>query len=254
MKTVLALFYLFLSANIVLAPMLFLPILGVQLPWTPIGESERLTHQLTPEKIQLGSAPSAQAAPASAPVAIGTGDSTPSPTASGTIPAPPLAASSPAPVVATNTNTCVTLRKLTQGDTQKLNDQVSQQTGLSLNISDVSPNSFWVYIPPNGGIDGANRRAETLNKIGIEDYSIVRDPGSNQFAISLGLFHNEDAANRLLDTVHKKNIKSARIAIRDNTGTNARAELKGPATSVEALLKDFLGQHKDVQRDTCSTA
>jgi hypothetical protein len=238
MKTLRALFYLLLAADIVLAALLLLPMAGVQLPWTPIGEAERLTHQLSPEKIQ-----------------IRTEQSAPLPVISANAPASTADQPAATPSTEQDTDICVRLSRLTTKDTQQLSDlaTLQQPNGVTIQVGDVAPPSYWVYIPPSGGLDGANKRAAILTKIGIEDYSIVRDAGPTQFSVSLGLFRNEDAANRLLDAVHKKNIKSARIAERDNTGNNAHAELTGPQSQLTPLIKDFLGKHKDAQRDACSS-
>ena len=235
MKTLRPFFYLLLAANIVLAILLVLPLLGVQLPWTPSGEAGRLTRQLNPEKIQPLGADFAK--PAASPA-----DSTASSPATDT-------ATSPDP----GSTACAALRNLTQDATQKLTEQATRQDkGLVVRTTGVAPKSYWVNIPPNGGKDAATKRGEDLTKAGIEDFIIVRDSGPNQFAISLGLFRSEEAANRLIEQLKKKNIKTARIAVRDNTGTGARAEITGRSESLELVLKDFLATNKDAQRDVCT--
>lgn len=235
MKTLRPFFYLLLAANIVLAILSALPLLGIQLPWAPSGEADRLNHQLTPEKIQpLGADPAKPTPPASA--------ITSSPATE-----PVAAASNPNNVV------CVAVRNLTREGTQQISEQAARQDGgLAVRISGVSPTSYWVNIPPNGGKEAASRRGEDLTKAGIEDYIIVRDSGPNQYAISLGLFRSEEAANRLIEQLKKKNIKTARITVRDNTGNGARAEITGRTEPLEALLKEFLVARKDAERDACA--
>ena len=229
MKTLRPFFYLLLAANIMLATLSALPLLGFQLHWAPTGEADRLTRQLTPENIQII---------ATAPTAVST--------SAGSTDIP--ATHSP------NTISCIALRNLSLEATQQISEQAARQgEGLAVRLSGVTPKSYWVNIPPNGGKDGATKRGEILAKAGIEDYIIVRDSGPTQFAISLGLFRSEEAANRLIEQLKKKNIKSARITMRDNTGNSARAEISGRNEYLEPLIADFLTTHADAQRDVCST-
>ncbi|GAB2896043.1 hypothetical protein GCM10027046_26760 [Uliginosibacterium flavum] len=225
MKTLRPFFYLLLAANIMLATLSALPLLGFQLPWAPTGEADRLTRQLTPENIQII---------ATAPTAVSTSAGIP-------------------PAQSPNTISCIALRNLNLEATQQISEQAARQgDGLAVRLIGVTPTSYWVNIPPNGGKDGATKRGEILAKAGIEDYIIVRDSGPTQFAISLGLFRSEEAANRLIEQLKKKNIKSARITVRDNTNNNARAEISGRNEFLEPLITDFLTTHADAQRDVCS--
>lgn len=230
MKTFRSLFYLFLAANLVLAVFSVAPLLGIQLPWAPTGEADRLIRQLNPEKIRP--LPAEQVAPKS-------------------VDAPQAPANDTAAV--SSTAVCVALRNLTTEANAQLADLAGKQgDGVSLRTSGVVSPSYWVHIPPSGGKDGATKRADVLAKAGVEDYLIVRDAGPTQYAISLGLFRNEDAANRLVEQLRKKKITSARIAVRDNTGNNAKAEVSGRSDLVEPLLKDFIDHHKDVQHAPCT--
>jgi hypothetical protein len=226
------LFFLLLAANIVLGVLTALPMLGFQLPWMPRGEADRLTRQLVPENIRILSneAPATPQAVNQAPAATQQAHTDPS------------------------TIVCVALRNLDLVGSQQLSDQAGRQgEGLTVRLSGVAGTSYWVNIPPGGGKEGATKRAETLVKAGIEDYIIVRDAGPNQYAISLGLFRSEEAANRLIEQLKKKNIKTARITVRDNTGNNARAEINGRSDLLEPFIKDFMSTHPSAQQDACST-
>ena len=237
MKTLRPLFYLLLAANIVLAALSALPLLGIQPPWAPSGEADRLERQLAPEKIHVIGSEAKSA---------NTG-TTPTATSEPTLEAP----ATPDP----NVVACAALRNLSLEATQQLTEQAGRQgNALSVRLSGVTPTSYWVNIPPAGGKEGASKRGEALANAGIEDYIIVRDSGPNQFAISLGLFRSEEAANRLIEQLKKKNIKSARITVRDNTGNNARAEISGRNELLEPLLKDFVATHKDAAREACQPA
>lgn len=233
MKPLRFFFYLLFAANAVLLLLSALPWLGMQAPWTQSGEADRLLRQLTPEKIKL----------------------VPTTSATGASPGQPL----PAPVstetslaLDTQSSDCIKLRNLSLENTQTLTAQVTQNAGLKIQLSGITPTSYWVNIPPGGGKDGANKRAEALSKLGIEDFIIVRDSGPNLFAISLGLFRNMESAQKLMDQLKKKNVKSARITVRDNTGKSAVAELSGQKDALDALISQFMLDNKDATREACA--
>lgn len=231
-------FYLLLACNLLLALLSGLSLAGVQTPWQTKGESERIKRQLAAEKIILIDAPVANTPPAPALPPVETQS-------------PPVQASTPV-AVAADTAVCANLKNLSADDvaqitalTAPLGDAVKQQS------FGVQASSYWVNIPPGGGREGAVKRGEVLTRAGITDYIIVREAGPNQFAISLGLFRNEEAAKRLIDQLQKKNVKTARITVRDNTNSAARVELRGSAGSLNPLLDEIQTRLKTAQRDDC---
>jgi cell division septation protein DedD len=255
MKTARTLFYLLLATNLVLGIASLLPFAGVRLPWATAGESERLSHQLTPEKIRIESpaaveAPATESAPAveaSAPPA----EAAPLPQAA----AAPSTTSAPAkasPAAASiATAKCSAVSNLSQAETQDLAARAAKLEGLKVHVSGVSPTSFWVIIPPNGGKDGAKKRIELLGKAGFDDRYVVHDSGPNLYAVSIGKFHNEEAAKRLVESLRAKNFKTAIITPLDESGRDARADVSGRADMLDKLIRDFLADHKEAQRDDC---
>ena len=219
-------FYLLLAINLVLALFSGMSLFGQRLPWAENGERERLARQLTPDQIRVGEAV------ASPPAQV-----------AGTTPA-----ASPG---------CALISNLTQEDSQQLEGMArdyAARLGVSIRSrsSGIVPTSYWVHIPPSGGREGATKRAEVLTRAGVTDLIIIRDPGPNQYAVSLGLFRNEEAAKRLVEQLRNKKISTVRMSVRDNTGSNARTELSGPPQILDALLQDFLATHAQARRDSCS--
>lgn len=203
---------LLVTLNLALALLIGLPMAGIQFPWTPTGEGERLSRQLRPETIQILPQSSE---PAHEPP-----------------PAAPAAESAPE---ANAEKRCVVLTSVTPDAAEALHHAASD-AGLEFTLSGLQPRSYWVHLPPGGGKDGATRRTETLTRAGFTDFLIVRDAGPNQYAVSLGLFRAEEAAQRLLEQLQQKGIKTARITVREASGSSGRAEIAGPAPAVEALL------------------
>lgn len=218
--------YLLLAINLVLALLSGISLLGQRLPWAESGERERLARQLTPDQIRVGEPVAAQSAQASSTLPAASAD-------------------------------CALIRSLTQEDSQQLEGMArdyAARLGVSIRSrsSGIVPNSYWVHIPPSGGREGATKRAEVLTRAGVTDLIIIRDPGPNQYAVSLGLFRSEEAAKRLMEQLRSKKISTVRMAVRDNTGTNARTELTGPPLIIDALLQDFLATHAQARRDSCT--
>lgn len=223
-------FYLALAGNIVLAILSGMDLAGLNAPWHPPGESERLKRQLASDKIVL-----LQDARPAKPAALAT-------------PSAPL---SEVPA-STDTSICIAFSNLGSEDV----DQIKTLTSalgepVKLQINGVQPASYWVNIPASGGKDGANRRGEILARAGITDFIIVRESGPNQYAISLGLFRSEEAARRLVDQLQKKNIKTAVITTRDNTGKAARTEIRGLASLLTPLKHTVQSRMKTAQSDEC---
>jgi hypothetical protein len=71
-----------------------------------------------------------------------------------------------------------------------------------------------VYLPPFASKDAADKKAATLQKLGISDFYIVQDQTPLRWSISLGVFKTPEAAKTYLATLNKKGLKEARIAPR----------------------------------------
>lgn len=95
--------------------------------------------------------------------------------------------------------------------------------------------SYWVHVPPQKNRPAADARAEELRAKGVQDLFIVKEEGPNRFAISLGLYRSEKAANDYLEQLKKKGLTQVAIAVR---GGEAKRDfsLKGPQDAVEAAI------------------
>jgi len=177
---------------------------------TPVvrGEPERLANQLHPELIRLAGRDSPDVPTTAEPAP----------------PAPAEAAQPEAPPI------CVAWAGIGADDAERLEAQL-RAAGLDPQRSaSESPSSWWVRIPPLGGRDTAERKARELKALGITDYFIVQDAGPSQFAISLGLFKTEHAANQHLSQLRAKGVRSASITSRNLT--TYRLEVRAAAAAL----------------------
>lgn len=69
--------------------------------------------------------------------------------------------------------------------------------------------SHMIFIPPQEGKDGADKKSAELRKLGITDFYVIQDNSSQRWGISLGIFKTEEAARTRLAALNQKSIRSA---------------------------------------------
>ncbi|MCA1326142.1 hypothetical protein [Herbaspirillum sp. alder98] len=188
-------------------------------------EPQRLTQQLRPESLALLPANSeklvapvrVQEPPAAQPEPAAIGPTAPTaPTAPAATPAavPPVALAA-APVVPS----CTEVGSFSAADAQRFSRQLA-----SLNLGDKvaqklsqDVTSHMVYIPPQDGREGAERRTAELRRLGVGDFYVIPDSFPNpalRSGISLGIFRTEEAAKAYIGQLIAKGLRSARIIAR----------------------------------------
>ena len=91
----------------------------------------------------------------------------------------------------------------------KLGDRQSRH---NLPGSEIS--SYVVYMPPQGSKEGADKKAAELRALGVHNYFIMSDNTPMRWAISLGVFKTETAAQNQLAALMKQGVRTAKIAPR----------------------------------------
>jgi hypothetical protein len=76
-----------------------------------------------------------------------------------------------------------------------------------------------VYIPPLGSKEAADKKAGELKQLGVTSFFVMSDDSSMKWAISLGVFKSEQAAQKLLAALQKQGVHSARITARGGSGS-----------------------------------
>lgn len=104
---------------------------------------------------------------------------------------------------------------------------------------------FWVFMPPQGSLQGANQKVAELKRLGIEDYFIIREDAKYRFAISLGVFKTEEAARSRLEQLRARGVRSAQVGTRDlsapKTAFLIRDVPEALAAKLEGIRQDFAG-------------
>ena len=98
---------------------------------------------------------------------------------------------------------------------------------------------WWVFIPPQGSRAAALKKAAELKALAIDDYFIVQDDGPTRWALSLGVFRTEDAAQARLATLKDQGVRSAQIGARETTVPKVWLQVKGVDSALHARLREL---------------
>ena len=190
---------------------------------TQKGEAERLTMQITPEKIRLLSADEVKKI---------------------------------ADAGRARNNVCFDWGTFPAQEAEKAGEALATlNLGSRLQTRTVEETAgWWVFLPPQGSKPNADKKVDELKALGVSDFFIVQEDGANKFAVSLGVFRTEDAAKNYFAAVTAKGVKTARSGERETRVQKAVFRLSGidEATGVkfDAIRKDFPGHEtKDCASD-----
>lgn len=112
--------------------------------------------------------------------------------------------------------------------------------------------SWWVHMPPQGNRAGAQKKAAELKAIGVRDYFVVQEPGRWQWALSLGVFSTESAANAHLEALRAKGVRTAVIGQRDTRVTKVWFQVREVDAALESRLKDIAAEFDGMTLHECA--
>ncbi|MGE0874078.1 MAG: SPOR domain-containing protein [Burkholderiales bacterium] len=75
--------------------------------------------------------------------------------------------------------------------------------------------NWWVYMPPQGNRQNAQKKGAELKALGVEEWFIVADEGRWRWAVSLGVFRTEESARKYLDALQARGVRSALVGARE---------------------------------------
>jgi hypothetical protein len=193
-------------------------------------EPARLKNQLAPERMQQLTPTQARQAAASA---------APPPQAEVAAPLPEPAPA-PAPVIR-NLVACVQAGPFSTADARRFEARVARlglaprQSRIDMPYQEVT--SRLVYLPPNGGREGAQRRVAELRERGVTNFFIMQnDTSPLRYAISLGVFKSDGAAQKLVADLQRQGVRGVRILPRGPQVTRAGYQYR----QIDAVERDRL--------------
>ena len=107
---------------------------------------------------------------------------------------------------------------------------------ISVRSAPVKAGSFWVYIPPQKSKQDANKKVEELKRLGVEDSFVMQDNNPWRYAVSLGVFSTQEAADKYLAQIREKGVRSAKAAPRNLDGGHSSLVIKAGDANIEAEL------------------
>lgn len=113
--------------------------------------------------------------------------------------------------------------------------------------------SWWIFIPPLANKADADKKAGELKRLGAPEFFVVQEPGPNRFAISLGIFSSEAAAEERLVSLRGKGVKSAKVARRTVISPEqVSLEAAGPAPMLEEAREAVQQRLPDIKTVDCA--
>lgn len=231
-------------------------------------EPQRLVEQLRPESLAILPPNSEKLAPPVRPQGVQPQPDAPAKPeqALGVAPAattPAVAAaaaspvSAPAPQKTAAVSSCTEVGNFTAADARRFSSQLA-----SLNLGDKlvqkltqDITSYMVYIPPQDGRDGAERRKAELRRLGIGDVYMIPENSPNpalRYGISLGIFRTEEAGKAYIGQLIAQGVRSARIIARRSGAGKQVFQLHDLTPDARAALDKIRSAFPDQEVRACS--
>lgn len=97
---------------------------------------------------------------------------------------------------------------------------------------------WWVFIPPQGSRPAAQKKAAELKALAVDDYFVVQDDGPYRWALSLGVFRSEEAAQARLTALRAQGVRSAQVGPRETPVSKVWLQVKAVDAGLYARLKE----------------
>ena len=170
--------------------------------------------------------------------------------------APEPEAPVPAPAPAVETIACTQAGAFAASDARRFETRIARlelgarATRTSVPFQEIT--SHLVYLPPSGGREGAERRVAELKEKGVQNFFVMQGDSPLRWAVSLGVFKTETAAQGLVAALGKQGVREVRVLPRGPQGTRAAWRFRDltpdERKSVAGIADDFAG----VQVRPCS--
>ena len=110
---------------------------------------------------------------------------------------------------------------------------------------------WWVFIPPQASRQVAQKKAAELKALGVDDYFIVQEEGAQRWALSLGVFRSQEAAQARLVALRSQGVRSAQLGPRETLVPKVWLQVKSVDAALEARLKDVALQIEGSELRIC---
>lgn len=193
-------------------------------------EPARLRNQLAADKLVLLSGAQAQAIAQAATPA----ETAPEPETEAPAEPAPIAAVA-APAVA-----CVETDAFAAGEARRFETRLARldlgtrQTRLTVPYQEVT--RHLVYLPPQGGKEGADRRTAELRERGVTNSFVMQEDSPLKWAISLGVFKSDTAARAEAARLAKQGVANVRVIGRGPQSQRFAYRFRGIDTEIRTRI------------------
>ena len=167
---------------------------------------------------------------------------------------PPPAAPSTAPAAAAAAPlACLEWGSFTLTDApraEKMLDPLALGTRLAQRRTEETA-GWWVFMPSQGSRQAALKKAAELKNLGIDEFFVVPDEGPYRWAVSLGVFRNEDAAQARLAALRTQGVRTARVGPREMVVPKLWLQVSAVDGATEARLKEIAAQIEGSELRPC---
>lgn len=98
---------------------------------------------------------------------------------------------------------------------------------------------WWVYLPPQGSRQNAQRKVEELKALGVEEYFVMQDERQLRWAISLGVFRTEEAAKTRYEALQSIKVRGVQLGERETQVSRTWIQLRDADDALLAKLKEL---------------
>jgi len=98
--------------------------------------------------------------------------------------------------------------------------------------------TWWVYVPPLANRVQADREVARLAAAGVLETYVVQDNSDMRFAVSLGIFRSEEAAQRFLDDLKTRRVTQAVVGQRPHPLRLTALYVRAPAEAEAKRLAE----------------
>jgi cell division septation protein DedD len=167
----------------------------------------------------------------------------------------PEAASPAEPAPKSDTIACTEIGNFAANDARRFETLVaplalgSRQSQDNVTAQEIG--SHMVMIPPLGSKDAADKKAAELKELGVSNYFIMNDNSPMKWAISLGVFKSEAAAQTLMAALKKQGVAGAKVVGRTTQVTKVAFRFRDIDADVKAKLDAAAAKFPGLDTHAC---
>ena len=119
------------------------------------------------------------------------------------------------------------------------------------NLPGTEISSYIVHIPPMGSKEAADKKAAELRAMGVTNYFVMSDNSPMRWAISLGVFKTETAAQNQLAALVKQGVRTARVTPRMSGSKLLAFQFRDVDAELQTNLEKIRADFPNTQTHTC---